>query len=1027
MSTSFDPTTEAVPLRRYLRLLIGLCLLPSLLLASVMGLRALDEEQAKARRGAADLARNVATTVDTFLAARLQGLALLADAPQADPAQGSPELHALGQSFRHTFGSEVVLLSLDQRLLMHTRLPWGGALPALPVAPAVSARERALRSGRPAVGDPFMGTLSRVALVGLAAPVQRGGRTQAVLLTTVDLAQLAQLLHGLAVPPGWWLQLVDSQGRPMVRWQAGQDPAAVLGSPARYMVLWQPDGAVPEWEAGQLQEQDLGAAPWRVQVHLPQDLLRDPALQAAESVLLMFALTLAAGGAGGRWAGRRLARAVEALERPGAAAPPAPAAAEALPGSRQPPRRSLLRHLSAALAVLGAPRIREVEAVRQRLAASQQSLRDSEATLHAMFDGMADVLIFLTPERRIRQVNPAFTRLFGYDLAEVHDRATDFLYADVREHAGRGASSYQRLLQGDAVQLVVQLRRRDGEVFWAESTAVPVHSADGHLLGLMAVIRDITEREQAAQAVREALARFEAVFLHSPTAIVLGRLSDQVYVAVNPALERLLGYPATELVGRSPCGQLWADAQVLADLQVEAARTGRVQGVEVRLRHKDGHEVDAAFATEVVGVGGEPHFISLFMDIGPQKAVQRLLQAHSGELEALVARRTAELERANQAKSVFLANMSHEIRTPLNAILGLSHLLAQDLPAPAHRERLARIDGAAHHLLQVIHDVLDLSKVEAGHMTLAPVPFQRDELLQDALAMVGPAAQAKGLSLRVDASGLPLALVGDVTRLRQMLINLLANAVKFTPAGEVNLRAAVVQEDPQGLLLRMEVQDTGPGLTAQERAALFQPFVQLDSSPTRRHQGTGLGLALVRRLAGLMGGEAGVDSVPGWGSRFWFTARLGRASPAPAATSLPPPDALARLRRDHAGQRILLAEDNPINREVAEALLRQAGLQVSLAEDGEQAVALGLAGGHDLVLLDMQMPRLDGLGAARALRAGLGSELPILAMTANAFPEDRQACLDAGMDGHLAKPVEPRHLYEALCQWLPAATAATAT
>ncbi len=412
------------------------------------------------------------------------------------------------------------------------------------------------------------------------------------------------------------------------------------------------------------------------------------------------------------------------------------------------------------------------------------------------------------------------------------------------------------------------------------------------------------------------------------------------------------------------------------------------------------------------------------------------LGMHRERLEELVVERTSALavardsaEAANRSKSAFLANMSHEIRTPMNAILGLTFLMARDNHDPLIGDRLGKVADAAHHLLQVINDILDLSKIDAGKMVLEAADFSVDMLFSRAFEMVGAQARAKGLELLLDSDGLPPRLHGDATRVLQALLNLLSNAVKFTGSGWVRLRCELLAEDAHRQHIRFEVQDTGEGIAAEHQAGLFNAFQQADNSATRRHGGTGLGLALTRHIAGMMEGETGMRSAPGEGSTFWFTAWLGKAAhegrahvpdrpvdALPAASSLH--QGVARLRLAHAGKRLLLVEDNPINQEVAQALLDATGLVVETADNGAQAVALALSRPYDLILMDVQMPLMDGLAATRAIRAGVGPALPIVAMTANAFAEERAACLAAGMDDHLAKPVDPELLYDTLQRWL---------
>ena len=378
---------------------------------------------------------------------------------------------------------------------------------------------------------------------------------------------------------------------------------------------------------------------------------------------------------------------------------------------------------------------------------------------------------------------------------------------------------------------------------------------------------------------------------------------------------------------------------------------------------------------------------------------------------------------ANKAKSAFLANMSHELRTPMHGIMGMVSLVRARVSEPKLQHQLDRAMEAASRLLLILNEILDLSKIEADRLTLDRVEFKLAPVLDNVAALLANKAADKGLRLEIrplPANG-GQTFVGDALRLGQVLINLVGNAVKFTERGSIDLAVDIVAESADDALLRFTIRDSGIGIAPEDQRRLFNAFEQADSSTTRKYGGTGLGLAICKRLVAMMGGDIGVDSQPGVGSTFWFTLRLGRTAHEPPALPATADDHEIRLRQQHAGARILLAEDEPINQEVTRELLEQVALVVDLAENGEMAVSMAGEQQYDLILMDMQMPLLNGLDATRAIRAGgPNRNTPILAMTANAFSEDRQRCLDAGMNEHLGKPVDPEQLYLLLLRCLEA-------
>jgi PAS domain S-box-containing protein len=570
----------------------------------------------------------------------------------------------------------------------------------------------------------------------------------------------------------------------------------------------------------------------------------------------------------------------------------------------------------------------------------------------------------------------------------------------------------------------------DGKTLWLRTSKVPLHDAAGKVVGLLGLYDDITEQKRAER--RHSLALDASRILIWEMDFATGKLGYDGSAMIGLGLDKA---NAPDTVAGWQARVHPDDRKRFSESVAQALQPDDKRGLdcEYRLENNAGGYHWLQTVGQVVqrdAVGRPLTAAGYSVNIDERKQAEAELERHRLHLEERVLERTLELteaklaaEAANRAKSAFLANMSHELRTPMNGVMGMIDMAKRRVADPKGLDQLAKAKFSAERLLGVINDILDLSKIEAERLVFESVPLQIRTVVENIVNTLGPQIAEKGLRLKVD---LPSALVqqafmGDPLRLGQILLNLIGNAIKFTGQGEVTLRALTLAETVAAVQVRFEVADTGIGIDAQAQARLFQSFEQADNSMTRKYGGTGLGLAICKRLVEMMGGQIGVESTPGTGSTFWFVVSLKKraedaVSPLRAFESN---SAEQRLQQDYAGTVILLAEDEPISQEISRGLLEEVGLVVVLAEDGMQALELARQNRYTLILMDMQMPNLNGVDATKAIRTLPGYEkTPILAMTANAFEEDRKICIEAGMDDHIPKPIDPDKLYETLLEWL---------
>ncbi len=801
--------------------------------------------------------------------------------------------------------------------------------------------------------------------------------------------------------------------------------------------------------------------------------------------------------------------------------------------------------------------------IEQRRMRSVLERESCDAHLCSFFAAMTDLVFVAAADGRIRITNAAVGRKLGYRAEELREmQVLDFHAPAQRDEA---AAIFAAMVRGERETCPLPLLTKSGRLLPVETRIWRCRwGGESCICG---ICKDLT-------AEQELLQRFERMFASNPTAMAVTTLPDRLFVDINPAFMAITGYSREEVIGHtSQQIGLFADEAQAEQIAQRLAQDAGVERLEVQIRRKDGTFRDGIFSGEVIHNQGRAYFLTVMVDISERKRAERALAAANQQLTAAMAEVQQLAESAlaaNMAKSEFLANMSHEIRTPMNAVIGMSQLLLETPLTQEQRHYAETVRSSGESLLALINDILDLSKIEAGKLALEAVDFNVHDILADVVNVLAVKAHQKGLELIVQCDqALSERVRGDPVRIRQILMNLGSNAVKFTERGEVVVKANVVEQDQDNVMVRFVVSDTGIGIAQDQQNRLFGSFEQVDSSISRRFGGTGLGLAISKRLVEAMDGRIGVSSRPGQGASFWCTVRFGRVGEQPSyaiagelerlrgkrvlivddnetsremltkqmqpwgvhtVTSgnasqglqqfysalaeqqpfdmalidqiMPEMDGvtLSRtiradpqfgglrivlmtslgfiqdqrlgwpdfcgylvkpIRADHLRQtllqidetcamtpectcpqsvnrdasdnavrlqgHVLVADDSVTNQQVAAAIVGKFGCSVDCVGNGHQALAALQSGDYDLVLMDVQMPDLDGLSATQAIRQGAATEryvnVPIIAMTAHAMSGDRDRCLAAGMNDYVTKPVEPQILALVLARWLPQTTA----
>ena len=637
----------------------------------------------------------------------------------------------------------------------------------------------------------------------------------------------------------------------------------------------------------------------------------------------------------------------------------------------------------------------------RRIRGANRTARSAQQALRNLYDIIPDAIyVHEIPGGRVVDCNDSACAALGRSREEVLQLTVADIDADFSPE--RDEATWDALHTGSSITLESRHRRADGSTFPVEIHLILFD--DGNRQKVVAVSRDISERRRLEEDLRRTESKYATIFRNSPDLIAITEVASGRYFEVNEAYERIMGFSRNEVLGKTSLElNTWGSAEDREHMKQELTGASRLMNYRTTFRRKSGEVFPALVSLEIAEMYDTNCFIISARDISQQVKIEEELQASRDAAEA-----------ANRAKSEFLANMSHEIRTPMNGILGMVQLMEMTELSADQKEYLTILKTSGDSLLSLINDILDLSRVESGRLQLEQTPFSLRVAIDNICTIQRGAAHIKKLVLQKQISDdIPDLLLGDQLRFRQVLLNLVANAIKFTEQGSVTLTVRLLESHDNGITLDILVQDTGIGIEPEKQELIFSPFTQADASTTRRHGGSGLGLTISRRLARLMGGDISVVSAPGQGATFHFTV------PFVTGDTLLIPDSsdAACPPWDDPPLTILVAEDNLINQRYLSAVLERMGHRYRCVSDGLHALECWRSEPWDCILMDIQMPGMGGREALNLIRgeeATTGRHTPLIALTAHALRHDRERFLAEGFDDFIAKPFTPGDLHHAL-------------